>query len=402
MRAKGLGSVIRNLLVFIVPFGYALFAGGFLPWFLAYVSLVLGLASYFTVRLGVRHLDASCDFSAKRLTAGDSLSMVVKFKRPRFLPLPWLKVSVQVPPRLQSSLPRAEHVTPLVGQREHMVTFQLRGMRRGRYTIGPMTLVGGDMFGLFSSVRTVPICAQISVHPHIAPVHGWLGGKQLDGGRQASGQSGSDSGSVYGVREYVRGDRISQIHWRATARTGRLQTKEYELCVTSEICVVPDMSQSSYTRENGEALFELGLSIAASLLHHTYLQHTDFSCVFHGDTYETTPRGCSLALLEHALDVLATASPSCASDFSQTLSRAAHDATPGTTLVVVSPCLTSSAAAVISNCVRRMRVEWFVPVSGSGRSEDVQGLLRALRQAGARVHLIASLADLSSLHEGGR
>jgi uncharacterized protein (DUF58 family) len=404
MLAKRFGTAIRNFLVFVLLVGYALSAGGFLPWFLAYVWITLSVVSFCTVRLGIRHLDATYTISAKRLSAGDTISIEVQLKRPNFLPLPWLKVSVQVPPRLNSLFSRPEYVTPFIWHRHEQVTFQLRELKRGRYTIGPMTLVAGDIFGLFSSVRIEPVVEEVTVHPRIVPVYRWLEAKHQGGVRQPSGQSGLDSGSVYGVREYVRGDRLSQIHWRATARTGRLQTKEYESYATSEICIVPDLSQSSFNRDGGEALgealFELELSIAASLVHDTYLQHKDFSCVFHADAYQTTPRGCSQALLEQILDMMAAASPSCTADFSHTLARAVQDATPGTTLVVVSPCLTERAAAVMAKCVRRLHVEWFVPVNyGSDLSEMTQVPLRLLQQLGVRVHVITSLGELSSLHK---
>ena len=39
-------------------------------------------------------------------------------------------------------------------------------------------------------------------------------------------RSGYDA-DIVSIREYVRGDPIKYIHWKATARTGKLKTKEH-------------------------------------------------------------------------------------------------------------------------------------------------------------------------------
>jgi uncharacterized protein (DUF58 family) len=69
-----------------------------------------------------------------------------------------------------------------------------------------------------------------------------------------------------GVREYLPGDSLKRIHWKSTARLGRLQTKIYEPTTTVDISIFLDVRTlkaplwgSSYQ------LQELGIITAASI-----------------------------------------------------------------------------------------------------------------------------------------
>jgi uncharacterized protein (DUF58 family) len=74
-----------------------------------------------------------------------------------------------------------------------------------------------------------------------------------------------DPTHAIGVREYVRGDNLKSIHWKATARRGDLQVKVLDATMAFNVAVV--MAVESF-RENGalaEADFELGISTAGSI-----------------------------------------------------------------------------------------------------------------------------------------
>ncbi|HYI23901.1 MAG TPA: DUF58 domain-containing protein, partial [Thermomicrobiales bacterium] len=69
-----------------------------------------------------------------------------------------------------------------------------------------------------------------------------------------------------GVREYVPGDSPKRIHWRATARTGTMQTKVYEPSASPVAAVFLDTITFSYLWEGqNSALLELAVTTAASL-----------------------------------------------------------------------------------------------------------------------------------------
>ncbi len=71
----------------------------------------------------------------------------------------------------------------------------------------------------------------------------------------------------YGMREYVPGDDLRRIVWRASARTGKIMVREAEQGITDRITIILDTDRGSHSRD-GEGLsesFEMGIRAAASL-----------------------------------------------------------------------------------------------------------------------------------------
>jgi uncharacterized protein (DUF58 family) len=68
---------------------------------------------------------------------------------------------------------------------------------------------------------------------------------------------------IDGVREYIHGDRLSRIHWNATARTGDWKSKAFEREALPRLVIVLDRQADAYRTAEG---FELAVSAAASLL----------------------------------------------------------------------------------------------------------------------------------------
>ncbi|UUT35918.1 DUF58 domain-containing protein [Microbacterium elymi] len=68
--------------------------------------------------------------------------------------------------------------------------------------------------------------------------------------------------SFHAIREYVPGDARRQIHWKSTAKTGRLMVRQFEETRRSRLAVILSLERDEYASPDE---FELGVSIAASL-----------------------------------------------------------------------------------------------------------------------------------------
>jgi uncharacterized protein (DUF58 family) len=69
-----------------------------------------------------------------------------------------------------------------------------------------------------------------------------------------------------GVRDYVAGDSLKRIHWKSTARLGRLQTKVYEPTTTVDISLFLDVrTLKAPLWGSVYQLQELGIIAAASI-----------------------------------------------------------------------------------------------------------------------------------------
>jgi len=176
-------------------------------------------------------------------------SQVGKLAEERFTvrntgPFPKLWLEVQD----HSDLPghRASRVIhSLRAGQEHSWVVKTTCRRRGRFTLGPVTLASGDPFGLFRLERRLDFTSHILVYPATVELPPFpLATGVLPGGEALRRRTHHVTTNVAGVRDYMPGDSFGRIHWPSTARTGRLISKEFELDPLSDVWLFLDMDLS--------------------------------------------------------------------------------------------------------------------------------------------------------------
>lgn len=124
---------------------------------------------------------------------------------------------------------------------------------RGRFTLGPATLISGDPFGIVRMRRRVPATSEIIVYPQMVDLPAFrLPSAELPGGQATRARTFHVTPNVATIRDYVPGDSFNRIHWRSTARTGRLMVKEFELDPSADVYIVLDMQERMVVRDTRE------------------------------------------------------------------------------------------------------------------------------------------------------
>jgi uncharacterized protein (DUF58 family) len=139
---------------------------------------------------------------------------------------------VMVRDRIPDSLPAAEvspslPIAPAPGETA-VTQYRLTPLRRGVFRWSVIEVTGSDPLGL--SKKTVLYRAEaepLTVLPSPLPFPlvlpssaGWGGGEADHGPSRGPGID------PRGIREYQVGDSLRHVHWRSSARTGRLLVKE--------------------------------------------------------------------------------------------------------------------------------------------------------------------------------
>ena len=99
------------------------------------------------------------------------------------------------------------------------------------------------------------------------------------------------------MREYVPGDDLRRIVWRASARTGKIMVREAEQGITDKITIILDTDRGSHSRD-GEGLsesFETGVRVAASLAVRHLREGYEIKAVANGGPLTRALRGPSVA-----------------------------------------------------------------------------------------------------------
>ncbi len=220
-----------------------------------------------------------------QLDYGQETSFVLQFTNRKLLPLAWLTVSDVLPSKLQLL---TDETRPTASQEKNVLvslvslrwyervthTHRLVGSQRGRFRLGPAEMVSGDVFGLRQSRRELPQVDYLTVYPKTVPVSalGLPAGRPM-GDWLARRRVIEDPMRFAQVREYVSGDNPRYIHWRASARTGALQTKVFEPSDTLALMLAVDVQTVADAYAVEPEYLELAATAAASLALEALEQH---------------------------------------------------------------------------------------------------------------------------------
>jgi len=146
-------------------------------------------------------------------------------------------------------------------------SYRIRGMNRGAYRIGPITVRLSDPLGLFPVTQTVNDEIRLIVYPSITPVDVGMDRGLPAGTITAASRIYEDPTRYRSVREYVPGDEIRRISWKTTARTGRLHSVEYLPTLTFPVLCALNLTSADYERRHRYRHMERTIDAAASLIH---------------------------------------------------------------------------------------------------------------------------------------
>lgn len=169
--------------------------------------------------------------------------------------------------------------------------------RRGRHVFDTLTLVSRFPFGFISRTREYRIHAESICYPAILEFER----VDLSGTDVYAVRPRFDKGlgcDLYTIRNYVPSDSARHVHWKASAKTGSLKTREFAAEDASHLVLQFDR----FCARGDEARFEELVSHAASLAFHLIRSGKPVGLI--SDEWES-PIGDSEAVLDSILTYLA-------------------------------------------------------------------------------------------------
>ncbi|QBD80981.1 DUF58 domain-containing protein [Ktedonosporobacter rubrisoli] len=183
-------------------------------------------------------------FSEERALFGEEITFSLQIENSKLLPLPWLEVEDLLPlslsiegenlrKRILSEQMRLECLFSPGWYERVTRRYSVRCFARGVHAFGPATVRSGDVFGFISREMELPERQYVLVYPLILPLSRFnLPARHPFGDKRAPRRLLEDPSRVIGTRDYIYGDSLRRVHWKATARTMQLQSKVYEATTT--------------------------------------------------------------------------------------------------------------------------------------------------------------------------
>jgi len=185
--------------------------------------------SGFFGRNNLSRLDLSIDFPQEVYAGSPFPVKVVLRNRRRFLPAFLVRLSTE---KFSVLLP----FTPNGG--ESQLYTSLSFQKRGLYTIEDPYVSSVFPFNFFTRYKHLKHAYSITVFPTLkqCDLASLYRKERKTKGEKMSDKLGYDA-DVISIREYVRGDPLKYIHWKATAKTGKLKTKEHSSLVYQPVTI---------------------------------------------------------------------------------------------------------------------------------------------------------------------
>lgn len=231
----------------------------------------------------LKRVHPSIHLPKQRLFVGDEFIVDAAVKNDKWLPLIWLEWEFKRSEFIRWK--KEELHTYLIRFLwllwYQSVNWQVKGkaVRRGVYRLGEVTLRSGDGFRFAEKELPFDLNGELLIYPEIVPVQ--VPSFQQSLQWEVKGRQGGfveDPLLINGIRDYEAGDEWQRFNWRASARTGKLQTNIYQPIVSEQLITYIDvhtftiyedkypdepLRQQQYVKEKRET-FEKVLSIVAS------------------------------------------------------------------------------------------------------------------------------------------
>lgn len=248
--------------------------------FAAGFALLLGLLPELWYRFALRSVVVSHQLSQQRVHFGERLTLSLVVENRKWLPLPWLEIEEELPaeaffvngkvlPTYKPERKTLVNVCSLWAFQRVTRRYQLRCLGRGKHVFGPAIIRNTDPFGWLMREQRLEARHSLIVLPLLAPLPIFGLPARYPFGEQNSLQRLlEDPLRIAGTRPYQWGDEPRRINWKATARTGMLQSKLYEPGDQRRILLLLDSRTflQSWLGTDPE-LQEFTISLAASMAH---------------------------------------------------------------------------------------------------------------------------------------
>ncbi len=213
---------------------------------------------------------------------GEWVDVTIRLSHDNRLPMPWVQLTETVDPNLQASA-RLSQVVSLRGRGSAEMRYQVRGMRRGYYRLGPLRLASGDLFGLSQEMFGFVPASYLTVYPRITPLaQPGLPARQPFGTVASTQRLFADPARPMGVREFRSGDSLRQINWKVSAHVHGLMVKTLEPAISLETAVLLNFHRPDYDARDWHTYTEWAVEVAASLAAHLVNQRQPVGLLTNG------------------------------------------------------------------------------------------------------------------------
>jgi uncharacterized protein (DUF58 family) len=215
-------------------------------------------------RRALRNVAISREFQGHAFI-GETVPVHMRLTNQGWLPVVWIRLQESLPVDL--AVPNFFRQVVSLGPKESLqLEYWLSTRKRGYYPIGPLSLTSGDLLAMSEPYRLELQPEYLTVYPKIIPLTKVpLPSHSPLGTLRHTQPIFEDPSRVMGKRDYVAGDSLRRVDWKASAVAGRLQVKQFEPSIALETAIILNLNSAEYAHKGRFYATELAIVAAASL-----------------------------------------------------------------------------------------------------------------------------------------
>jgi uncharacterized protein (DUF58 family) len=180
-------------------------------------------------RKNLRGIDVSLEFPEERYAEASIPTGIRLTNKRKYMPAFLIRIAIN----------DQEVLFPIVGARSSETLYlNMIFKTRGIHTISEILVASVFPFNFFTRYHRIPKNLELIIYPKLqrCSLTHLLAGQTRWKGDASSNVPGYDS-DILSIRNYVSGDPFKYISWKATAKTGRLKTKELSAIESQNIMI---------------------------------------------------------------------------------------------------------------------------------------------------------------------
>ena len=321
----------------------------------------MGLAvegvSWLWNRLSLERLTYQRSLGSNHLFMGDETVLTITIRNSKPVPLTRLDVEDSIPVEIEVidapldlmgsyKTMMLRHSTSMGWYEQVQWQYTIKCNQRGFYRLGPARLVSGDLFGFFSSERLDEQQDYLVVYPRVVPLPGLsLPPRRPLGEIRGGSRLFEDISRPATIRDYQPGDSLKSIDWKATAKRGSPQVRQYDPSEQQDVVVLAN-ANTSYRPWEGYSPIYLERVVTASASVASLAVESRYGVgLFSNGAPVFAKKAVTLVpsrdpkQLSTILEILASVNPMTYGTMADLLASEAHRFSAGSTLVLVTAVL---------------------------------------------------------------
>ena len=339
MRARGLWVGLAVLLLVL-----AFSSSSGILYRLLFALLAVPLVGYLGSVFSARRLAGEVRLTTPFLQVGEVLEEEITLRNLHWFPKLLLEAEHDTAP-----FPSSGRVLTLWPYRSSTWVHSQHCERRGLYRYGELNVTSRDPLGLFNRTMRVGDPQTALIYPATVDLSGFFvpAGQGWTEG-MIRGRTYTPSAIASFVREYVPGDAVSHIHWRSTARMGKLMVKEFEREPSGPadaVWVMLDLNRRVQAGHGADSTVEYAVTIAASVARRFLSAGRTVGLMLSGRERLVIRPGTGLTQVGRALEALAVIEPGEMGTVVDVAAATASELTRNASVVIVTSAAVEDIAA---------------------------------------------------------